>query len=194
MNPLRQKYDDYMRLVGCRVIYTLENEIKIEFSYKKENFLHLLGIHKLKDLQLVQFWLDRTNYSVKLDTVMKRIKNESFTDTDVQSSSFYSKIQERYDNFCYDNLTTLNYTDAIIDFNPSIINSKLHSDYILFEARNTEYNHMGVAMDQNTGNRYVETFFHEKNGIYLTGQQIVKIKKFEFFDQNGKLIVEDCFP
>ena len=38
-------------------------------------------------------------------------------------------------NFSYDNLTTLNYTDAVINFNPSLINSKIKSDYLLFEER-----------------------------------------------------------
>ena len=33
----------------------------------------------------------------------------------VKSSVFYPQIQERYENFSYDNLTTLNYTDAIIN-------------------------------------------------------------------------------
>lgn len=193
MNPLLEKYDDYIRLVGCKVIYTLEDGTKIEFIYKRENFPHLLGLHKLQDLQLVQFWLDRTNYSVKLGTVMRRIEKETFTDAMVRSSVFFSKIEDRYNNFTYDNLTTLNYTDAIVDFNPTIMNSKLQSDYILFENRNGGYNHMGVAKDSAKGNRYVETFFHEQNGIYLTGQKIMKIKKYEFIDINGNTIVEDMF-
>mgnify|MGYP006981540569 CR=1 FL=1 len=58
------------------------------------------------------------------------------------------------------NLTTLNYTDAVINFNPSLINSKIKSDYLLFEERiNKEYNHLGIAFDKNSNRRYIETFF-----------------------------------
>ncbi len=194
MNPLLQKYNDYMRLVDSKVIYTFDDGTTIDFIYKKENFLHLLGLHKLQDLQLIQFWQDRTNHSVKLDTVMRRIKNEAFTDSMVHGSVFFPRIEERYNNFTYDNLTTLNYTDAIVDFNPVIINSKLQSDYILFESRKAGYNHMGVALDSIKGERYVETFFYEQNSIYLAGQKIVKIRKYEFLDRNGNTIIRDEFP
>ena len=42
MNDLLEKYNDYMRLNGCRAEYILVNGIKIEFFYKEENFIHLL--------------------------------------------------------------------------------------------------------------------------------------------------------
>lgn len=70
MNGLKKKYLDYMRLANCKAEYELDDGTKIEVTYKKEKFAHLLGLHKLKD------------------------------------------IQERYENFSYENLTTLNYTDA----------------------------------------------------------------------------------
>lgn len=57
------------------------------------------------------------------------------TDAVVKSSHFFPAIKERYDNFTYDNLTTLSYTDAIVDFNPVLIHSKIKSDYILFKVK-----------------------------------------------------------
>lgn len=159
-----------MRLENCKVEYELDNGEKIEVVYKEENFAHLLGLHNLKDIQLIQFWLDKSNKTVKLKTVLNRIKNESFTENMLKASVFYPNIQERYENFSYDNLTTLNYTDAVVKFNPQIINSKIKSDYILFEEKNNkEFNHMGIAIDQNSGNRYVETFFRETSDKYLKG-------------------------
>ena len=124
-----------MRLENCRVEYELEDGTKLSITYKEENFAHLLGLHKLKDIQLVQFWLDKTNKTVKLKTVLNKIKAESFTENMLKESVFYQDIQERYEKFSYENLTTLNYTDAIINFNPDIIKSKMKSDYILFEER-----------------------------------------------------------
>ena len=194
MDGLKKKYLDYMRLENCKAEYELEDGTKIEVFYKEENFAHLLGLHKLKDIQLIQFWLDKTNKTVKLGTVINKIKNESFTENMLKASVFYQDIQDRYENFSYENLTTLNYTDAVINFNPNIIKSKIKSDYILFEEKeNQEYNHMGIAQDKNTGSRYIETFFHEPSDKYIAGQIIAKVKKFSLFDANGSLIVTDSF-
>lgn len=194
MNDLLQKYNDFMRLNHCKAEYVLDNGDSFSVIYKEENFVHLIGLHKLKDLQLIQFWLNKSNKSVKLSTILKRIKNETFTDTIVKSSIFYNQIRERYENFSYDNLTTLNYTDAIINFNPTIINSKLKSDYILFEEQgDKKYSHLCIAEDKKKRNRYVETFFYEPSDKYLLGQTIVGIKKMRLLNQNNEIIVEDFF-
>ena len=154
MDELLKKYNDYMRLKNCRAEYILSNNSIIEVTYLEENFAHLLGLHKLKDIQLIQFWLDKNNKSVNLREVIRRIKKSKFTDKMVKSSMFYSDIKDRYENFSYDNLTTLTYTDAVINFNPQIIKSKIKSDYLLFESKgNGEYNHLGIAIDSNTGKR-----------------------------------------
>jgi len=194
MNDLLQKYNDYLRLKDCRAEYEFSDGTKIEVSYQEKNFAHLLGLHKLKDIQLIQFWLDKSNKTVKLQTVLKRIENETFTDKMVKNSHFYPIIKSRYESFSYDNLTTLNYTDAVINFNPTLINSKMKSDYILFEERpKNEYNHMGIALDSKSGIRYIETFFHQPTDMYISGQSRVKVKKFTLYDSNDKIIVVDTF-
>lgn len=148
----------------------------------------------MTDIQLVQFWLDRNNRAVKLKDVLKKIKNETFTDEMVRNSVKFGKIKERYENFSYTNLITLNYTDAIVDFDASKINSSLKSDYILFEEKQKKaYNHMGIALDSIVDRRYVETFFCETTGKYMKNQTIVKVKSFRLIDQNGEIIVEDMF-
>lgn len=194
MNELLSKYNDYMRLVGCRTKYILENGDEIEFEYHEKNFAHLIGLHKLTDIQIVQFWLDRNNKSVKLKDILKKIRNQTFTDEMVRKSVKFSKIKDRYESFSYDNLSTLNYTDAIVNFDATKINSSLKSDYILFEEKQgTSYNHMGVALDTSLARRYVETFFHETTNKYMQGQKIVKVKSFQLLDKDGKIVVEDKF-
>ena len=131
MDDLLQKYNDFMRLNNCRAEYLLS----IDFVYKEENFIHLLGLHKLIDIQLIQLFNDKTNKMVQTKYIISRIKKGKLTDAMVRASVFYNDISERYENFSYDNLTTLNYTDAVINFNPSLINSKIKSDYLLFEER-----------------------------------------------------------
>lgn len=194
MNNLLKKYNDYMRLENCKAEYRLSNGKNIEVLYKEENFAHLLGLHKLKDIQLIQFWLDKNNKTVKLKDVIRRIKNSTFTDEMVKASVFYPKIQDRYESFSYENLTTLTYTDAVINFNSQIIKSKIKSDYLLFEEKgNNEFNHLRIAMDFKTGKRYIETFFHQSDDMYISDQNVVKVSGFSLYDSENQLIIEDSF-
>lgn len=129
----------------------------------------------------------------KVKDVIRRIKNNTFTDAMVKASVFYPDIKDRYESFSYNNLTTLTYTDAVINFNPTLIKSKIKSDYLLFEEKSKAYNHLGIALDKNTGNRYIETFFHESTDMYIAGQTVVKVTGFKLFDANNKIVVEDNF-
>lgn len=194
MNDLLQKYNDYIRLKNCRAEYMLSNGTIINVTYKEENFVHLLGLHKLIDIQLIQLFNDKNNKKVRAKYIISRIKKAKFTDAMVKNSVFYQDIEERYENFSYDNLTTLTYTDAVINFDPAIIKSKIKSDYLLFEEKsNKEYNHMGIAIDKRTGNRYIETFFHQTTDMYIAGQTVVKVKSFTLYSSDNEVIVSDSF-
>ncbi len=163
MNDLLCKYNDYLRLKNCRAEYLFSNEEKIDFTYKEENFIHLIGLHKLTDIQLIQLFNDKKNRKVQTRYIISRIKKELFT-------------------------------DAVLHFNPALINSKLQSDYLLFEqSTNHEYNHLGIAKDPKTNIRYVETFFHQTSDMYIQGQETVKIKRFTLYAPDNQIIVSDSF-
>lgn len=193
MDKLLEKYNDYMRLENFRAEYKLSNGDLIDVTYKEENFLHLLGLHKLKDIQLIQFWLDKNNKVIRWKEIIRRIKGMTFTDAMVKASFFYPDIQKRYENFSYETLTTLTYTDVVIDFNPVLINSKIKSDYLLFEEKNKEYNHLGIAFNKVTNDRYIETFFHQPNDMYISGQKTAKVNSFTLYDRNNKIFIRDSF-
>ena len=194
MNDLLQKYNDYMRLKDCRAEYTLSNGLSINFTYKEETFIHLLGLHKLIDVQMIQLFNDKANKKVQTKYIISRIKKARFTDEMVKASAFFPMIATRYENFSYDTLTTLTYTDAIINFNPTLIKSKIKSDYLLFEKKSDSgYNHLGIAKDSKTGERYIETFFHQPTDMYLSGQTIVKVQNFTLYTPNNQMIVSDSF-
>ena len=50
---LQEMKNEYIRLKNCRVEYLLTNGMIIDFMYKEENFVHLSGLHKLEDIQLI---------------------------------------------------------------------------------------------------------------------------------------------
>lgn len=194
MDDLLKKYNDYVRLKNCRVEYLLSNETVIDFTYKEENFIHMLGLHKLTDIQLIQLFNDKGNKKVQTRYIISRIKKNKFTDAMVKASVFYTDIKSRYENFSYDTLTNLTYTDAIINFNPMLIRSKIKSDFLLFEKdANNEFNHLGIAEDYNTNSRYIETFFHQATDMYIRGQHLVKVKKYTLYSPDGQIMVTDSF-
>lgn len=194
MDGLLQKYNDYKRLKNCRAEYVLSNEMIIDFTYKEDNFIHLLGLHKLKDIQIIQMFNDKDNKKVQTRYIISRIKKSRFTDAMVKSSVFYEEIAERYESFTYENLITLTYTDAVINFDPKRINSKIKSDYLLFEEKeNHEYNHLGIAKDPISNKRYIETFFHQSTDMYIQNQQLVKVKSFTLYSPDNQIIVTDSF-
>lgn len=194
MDGLLQKYNDYKRLKNCRAEYVLSNEMMIDFTYKEDNFIHLLGLHKLKDIQIIQMFNDKDNKKVQTRYIISRIKKSRFTDAMVKSSVFYEEIAERYESFTYENLITLTYTDAVINFDPKRINSKIKSDYLLFEEKeNHEYNHLGIAKDPISNKRYIETFSHQSTDMYIQNQQLVKVKSFTLYSPDNQIIVTDSF-
>ena len=73
MDDLLRKYTEYMLLENCRAEYLLANGQTIEAIYKEENFAHLLGLHKLIDIQIIQFWQDKSNKKVKLSNERLKI-------------------------------------------------------------------------------------------------------------------------
>ncbi len=193
MDALKLKYNDYLRIVDCRAVYTLADGTVIDFTYKKENFIHLTGLHKLTDIQLIQFLNDKSNKTVKVKDVLRKIKNEEFTESMVRGSLEFSKIEKRYDNLTYDKLTSLTYTDAIINFNAASAKSIIKSDYLLYEQEGGGYNHLGIAIDNSVSKRYIETFFNESTDRYVKGQTAVRVAKFSLYDATGNLIVDDAF-
>ena len=98
------------------------------------------------------------------------------------------------DSFIFVILITLTFTVAVINFDPKRINSKIKSDYLLFEEKeNHEYNHLGIAKDPISNKRYIETFFHQSTDMYIQNQQLVKVKSFTLYSPDNQIIVTDSF-
>ena len=86
---------------------------------------------------------------------------------------------------------TLTYTDAIVDFDASLIGSRLRGDYILFENQRSQgYNYLSIAKDKQQ-KRYAESFFYNPADRYIRNQKIVRVSKVQVYDKDGKLYLED---
>ena len=170
----------------------MENGFIIEFKLKQTDFPHLIGLHKLVDIPIIGQFNDTSNTTVSAKFLISKIKKENIlTENVIKNSIYFPSIEQRYKNFSKDNLLTLTYTDAIVDFNATLIGSKLRGDYILFENKKLQgYTYLSIAKDTKQ-NRYVESFFYNPTDIYIRNQKVVKVDKVEIYDKNGKIFLED---
>lgn len=192
-NALYDKYNEYLTVVGYSIQYELEDGSVLAYTLKKKNFPHLIGLHKLIDIPIIADFNNPNKSTVSAGFIMSRVKKGRFlTDATVRASFHFSKIKDRYDNFSRDNLLTVTYTDAIVDFNSKLIGSSLKSKYILYESKNRGYDHLGIAFDK-ANKSYVETFFYNSDDLYMRNQKVLKVKKVRIFDKPGTLYLEDEF-
>ncbi len=192
MNELLEKFNGYNDISNYHIKYILINDDVIDFKLKKTDFPHLIGLHKLVDIPLIGQFNDISNTTVSAKFLISKIKKESqLTENTIKNSIYFPGIEQRYNNFSKENLLTLTYTDAIVEFNAAIIGSKLKGDYILFENRQLQgYNYLSVAKDKKQ-KRYAESFFYNPTDLYIRNQNIVKVSKVEIYDKNGNLYLED---
>ena len=172
--------------------YEFEDGFILEFSFIKNSFPHMIGLHKLIDIPLLY------KFSTKQENanyIISKIKNGKLTESDIKSSIFFPKIENRYNNFYSENLFSLSYTDVIIDFDiKKLQKSKLkNTKFILFEKDKTKgYRQLCVAKSK-TSLYYPETFFYEPSDYYIQNQTIQKIKKIQMIKKDGTIYFEDSF-
>lgn len=193
MNILLDKFNDYKSISNYRMEYEFDNGDKIGFKLKQADFPHLIGLHKLKDIPIIRQFNDKNNPTVSAKFILSRIKKEELlTEEIIRNSSYFPEIQHRFEEFSKDRILSISYTDAVIDFDAAKICSSLHASYILFEKKETGYNHLCIAQDSFSVN-YAESFFYNPTDIYIRNQNIVKVKNVNIYDDKGVLYLKDTF-
>lgn len=191
MNELLEKFMDYREIVQYKFCYELSNGAKIKFKYKQTDFPHLIGLHKLIDIPIIRQFNDLSNKAVSAKYIISKIKKEEIlTEATIKNSLYFQKIESRYQSLKTENLLSIAYTDAIIDFNPNLINSTLHAKYILFEEQGKGYNHLCLAEDDRS-KPYAESFFYEETDLYLKNQIKARVKNVKIYDKYGNVYLED---
>lgn len=172
--------------------YTFYNGFILEFEFKKTNFPHMAGLHKLKDINIIQTYLGKQGFA---NQILSKIKKGALTEADIRTSKYFPGIQKRYEEFTLENLFSLSYSDVIIDFDiTKLAKSRLkNTKFILVEKnKNQENRHLCIAGNQ-TGGFYPETFFFESSDYYVKNQTLEKIKQFQIIKADGSIYFEDNF-
>ncbi|MBP5438163.1 MAG: hypothetical protein J6Y30_09305 [Treponema sp.] len=192
MPGLKKKLDDFLKIADCKMHYTFYNGFILEFEFKKTNFPHMAGLHKLKDINIIQTYLGKQGFA---NQILSKIKKGALTEADIRTSKYFPGIQKRYEEFTLENLFSLSYSDVIIDFDiTKLAKSRLkNTKFILFEKnKNQENRHLCIAGNQ-TGGFYPETFFFESSDYYVKNQTLEKIKQFQIIKADGSIYFEDNF-
>lgn len=192
MPELKSKLNDFIKITDCKMHYEFYNGFILEFQFKKTNFPHMAGLHKLKDINIIQTYLGKAGFA---NQIISKIKKGTLNESDIKASKYYPLIQKRYEEFTLENLFSLSYSDVIIDFDiTKLAKSKLtKTKFILFEKNiNNENRYLCIAGDAKNG-FYPETFFFEPTDYYLKNQTLEKVKKFEIINKDGSIYFEDSF-
>ena len=161
----------YESLLKKEFIVTLENGMAFSFYFRRENFYHLLGLHKLTDIQQLQ----NPNRAL----IYKEIKNGKLSYLTIQNSKFYNRISERINYF--DHISALlnkEHSKIIVEFDPDIVsNTHLkNTRFIFYKHETTGYSLLTIGKIKYF---YPETFMYENSKRYLTGQKFLNVINIE---------------
>lgn len=195
MPGLKDKMEDYQKVVNYSMNYILDDDVEVSFTFEKNAFPHLVGLHKLVDLPLIQKFNDPREKMVNAKYIMSKIRQGKLTEADIKQSVYFEEINERYERLTAENIFTLTYTDVVVDFNVKLLKkSKLvNTKYILFEKEDNAYRQLCIKQNNINNLYYVETFFYEKSDDYIRGQMHQKVKCIKVIAPDGTIYLEDNF-
>lgn len=179
MSSLWECVELYQTLLSKDYLFTLENNISFKLFFNPNNFVHLLGLEKLRDITYF-----KNNSSGNL---FKLITEKQIDDSAISKSQYYSIIKSRIDYFKYlPDLLTFDKSNKIIvdfDFDKLPFTTKLHNTkFILYKRIGNVYIHLTIG---NKKTLYPETFIVEQSSQYLSEQTMLDILNIEV--RNTKL-------
>lgn len=142
--------------------------IDLTLAFYKENYMHLIGLHKLTDLQL-----QRYSKGKLYDMVM----NEKLTYEDIRKSVFFTEIESRIRYFPV--------LEQILDSNEMMIKYKrgfatgtvIAAEYIIVYDYGDTTLHFFIDQNKESGKYIGKSFFDRSDDRFFTGQQTFKILK-----------------
>ena len=178
MDKLQACMKVYKRVEGKEFHYTLKNKYSFKLFFKCGNLPHLLGLHKLIDLEMINKF---NNKLISADELYNKIEETELTYEQIELSVYFDKIFDRIDKF--HKINDLLTKDIVVSFkkeNTRDGSTKLKADILLFLKEENKYIHLCLAKG-NCGYYYPETFIVHENNYYIKGQTLIKVKKMKSF-------------
>ena len=123
--------------------------IKPILFFRKEHFCHLMGLHKLRDIQKI--WGNK-------EKVYDNIITDELTYQDISKSEFFPEINERFDYFLLLE-QMLDSEDVLVKHNEFASKSSIKADYIIYKTIDGDILHYFISYQNDNGKYYGTTFF-----------------------------------
>ncbi|MGN0468469.1 MAG: PBECR4 domain-containing protein [Acutalibacteraceae bacterium] len=177
MKDVQECAELYSTLLKKDYIFTLEGDIRFKLFFNEGNFIHLLGLHKLKDISELN---TKSNSAAK---IYKNILSGKLSVDKIQNSGFYNMIEKRVENFQeIKNMLNADKCKIIVDFDSRLVSDTelKKTKYILYRHKGGGYVHFTMGFKGN--GIYPETFFFENSKRYVNGQVLLDVKNIEVID------------
>ena len=170
MEDIAKCVEAYAEAAKCTYGFRLENGEAFTLSFADEHLFHLLGLHKLLDLEGFSGQKRKTQ-------VIRRLMTGRLSHEHIAGSDFYPSIQSRIAYFpLVGELLHLETCNLIIDFDRTKVRpySNIDAKYILFREVDGGIIHLTLAMD-NQGELRPQTFLFERGRRYIDRQKKYRI-------------------
>ena len=176
-NLTNKKYDIY---AGSK-----NQAINIKVVFEPKHFHHIIGLHKLTDLDIF-------NASLSKEKMFFKIKDKLITDTDIEKSCFYPDIADRLKYVSLlENIFDTN--DFVIRFNKNMAKSSINADYVITYEIESAKLHIFLKKYEDSNECYIRSFFacDKTNDTYTHGQKKYKIiKNIKYIDGQEFVLVD----
>ncbi|MEG1309390.1 MAG: PBECR4 domain-containing protein [Bacilli bacterium] len=171
MDKLYKSFIEYQNLLDKEFHYKFKNRFKFKLIFKPENLPHLLGLHKLKDIEILNKFNTK---EIAADVIYKKIENKDLTSKIIEKSAFYHKIESRL--IYFRELNELVTKNNFLRFSKDKTEdgTLMKAEFIVYSLKNGKYIHLFIGK----GARfyYPETFIIDDTDYYIKQQSEFKIK------------------
>ena len=158
--------------------------LEMTLFFEREHFMHLIGLHKLTDLQIQRFRKERM-----YDMVMR----DELTYDYIEKSVFFSEIKERIELFPILE-TALDSNELLIKYKQGAAQGTvIRASYIIIYNYGDVTIHYFVDRDENTNRYFGKSFFGRSDDKFLRNQQTFKVLKLTKYDkeENSRIILKN---
>lgn len=179
MDKLEKCLEYYDFLLDKEFHYKLKGNkstYKFKLFFTPGNFPHLIGLHKLKDIEIIRKFNDKENQDISANTLCKMIKNKKLTYKMIEKSDFFNLMKNRITYFR--NINELVLSDQFVKFvvDKTEDGSKVKAEFIVYLEKNNKYMHLFIAKNLETGYYYPETYIVSDDDYFIKNQKKIKLK------------------
>lgn len=188
MDKLYKSFQEYQNLLDKEFHYKFKySKYKLKLQFKPENLPHLLGLHKLKDIDILNKFNKK---EISANIICKKIENKELTSKIIEKSVFYHKIKDRI--IYFRELNNLMIKNNFLRFrkNKTEDGTLMKAEFIVYSLKNGKYIHLFIGRNGKT--YYPETFIIDDTDYYINQQDELKIKdiRVNFKDEYNEAMKE----